>query len=89
MEEYNESISTQESAPDTTVEMTVEYVDVVDVEASEVGVGSAFPAQGEANEALNHALLTNRELHDQHPISSITDLENILNKLSSVKAVKK
>ena len=85
MEEYNEFINMQEPTPDTTMEMTVEYVDAVDVEAPQVDMDSAFPAQGEVNETLNHALLTNRELHDQHPISAITDLENILDKLSSVK----
>lgn len=41
----------------------------------------------DTNDGTNHALLYGRELHDQHPISAITNLESRLEDIESVKRV--
>jgi hypothetical protein len=52
-------------------------VDVDEVLVSLSGDGSQF----------NHALLNNRELSDQHPITAITGLQEELNEIKSLQTV--
>lgn len=83
---YN-AVDIQEDSQDINKDETIEYIDVESPEIITVTSQEAFPALGESNHQLNHALLTNRELPDQHPISSITGLTSILKTLSSLKNI--
>lgn len=68
----------------------IETVDVIEVEESEsydIDALDAFPALGEDNESLRHALLNGREIADQHPITAITGLREELNEIKSLKTV--
>lgn len=68
----------------------IETVDVIEVEESEsyeIDTLDAFPALGEDNENLRHALLNGREIADQHPITAITGLREELNEIKSLKTV--
>ena len=85
-EQYN-TVDIQEDSQDINKDETVEYIDVESPEVITVTSQEAFPALGESNPQLNHALLTNLDLPDQHPIKSITGLGSILNTLSSTKNV--
>lgn len=65
----------------------IEFIDALDVEDYDIEVDSAFPAIGEPNEKLSHALLNGREFNDQHPISAITGLRDELDEIESLKTV--
>ena len=78
----NETLESENIAvkTDATV-IEVPAAEVVDIEMSE-----AFPASSEGD-ALNHALLNNREIHDQHPIFAITGLREELDEIERLKTV--
>lgn len=65
----------------------IEFIDALDIEDYDIEVDSAFPAIGEPNEKLSHALLNGREFNDQHPISAITGLRDELDEIESLKTV--
>ena len=46
-----------------------------------------FAPLGEPNEQLRHALMTDRDIADQHPIGAITGLQNELDKINALKTV--
>lgn len=68
-------------------DIAVEFIEPLAVEDYDIEVDNAFPAIGEPNERLNHALLNGREFDDQHPISSITGLRDELNKIESLQTI--
>ena len=82
--EMYEGIDAEENTNSTTQEETVEYIDVQEQEPYVIEVEEAFASNVE-NDELNHALLNNRDESDQHPIRAITDLQNILNDIQSLK----
>lgn len=86
-EEQYDAIDIQEDNQDVNRNETVEYINVDTPETITITSEEAFPALGEINPQLNHSLLTNRDLPDQHPIEAITGLESVLNTLSSTKNI--
>ena len=70
----------------STVE-TIDVIDVADMPEFTIDTLEAFPALGELNEELNHALLNNRELMDQHPITAITGLREELDSIEELQVV--
>ena len=76
--------------PITPIEVVEEedvIVDVIEGEDVVVEIDSAFPSLGQINETMNHALMNNRDLHDQHPIGAITGLQGELDYIKSLKTV--
>lgn len=51
----------------------------------EVEVDEAFPPMGQTNNELNHALLNNRDIPNQHPIAAIEGLRDELDNIESLK----
>lgn len=51
----------------------------------EVEVDEAFPPMGQTNNELNHALLNNRDIPNQHPITAIEGLRDELDNIESLK----
>ena len=51
----------------------------------ETEVDEAFPPIGQTNNELNHALLNNRDIPDQHPIVAIEGLRDELDNIESLK----
>lgn len=82
--EVYESINAEENTDGVTQDETIEYIDVQEQEAYVIEIDEAFASNVE-NDELNHALLTNRDKSDQHPIGAITNLQNILNDIQSLK----
>ena len=81
-----DNLQLSESVKDTTAEEVVQTVEVEDVEAFNIEMDEAFSALGEVDE-LNHALLTNREIHDAHPITAITGLREELDSIEALQTV--
>lgn len=67
--------------------MTVEIIEVSDLDYDSVETFDAFPALGVSNDDLQHALLNGRELADQHPITAITGLQESLDEITSLKPI--
>lgn len=76
-----------ENEEDTDIVETIQIVEVEDVDAPMIETDNAFAALGEPNPALSHAVLNNRDIEDQHPISAITGLQNELDKINELKTV--
>ena len=76
-----------ENEEDTDIVETIQIVEVEDVDAPMIETDNAFAALGEPNQALSHAVLNNRDIEDQHPISAITGLQNELDKINELKTV--
>lgn len=68
-------------------ESEVEVIDVNDAEIVDIELAEVFGTIDEANNALNHALLHNRDIQDQHPITAITGLRAELDEIESLKTV--
>lgn len=85
MEENNVHVT--EVQEDITIEETIDVVEVSSTEDFEIGLDEAFPAMGSRSDELNHALLNNRELPDQHPIMAITGLREELDQIESLQTV--
>lgn len=66
---------------------TIQIIEVDEVEVVDVEIDGAFPSLGEPNEQLNHALLNNREIPDQHPITAISGLRRELDDINSLQVV--
>ena len=75
-----------EQTDNSTITETIEIIEAEEPEIFNIDSQEAFPSIGEANEELNHSLLNGRDLPDQHPIQSITGLDN---ELTNIKALKR
>ena len=76
-----------EDTDEVVYDETIQVVQVDEPEIFTVGTDSAFAALGEENEQLNHTLLHNRDLPNQHIISSITGLREELDGIHALKTV--
>jgi len=81
-----EDLQISEIQDDITIEEIMPVVEVEDVETFEIEVSEAFPAYTDID-ALNHAILNNRELSDQHPITAITGLREELDSIEALQTV--
>ena len=81
-----EDLQISEVQDDITVEEIVPVIEVTDVETFDIEVSEAFPAYADVD-ALNHAILNNRELRDQHPITAITGLRKELDSIEALQTV--
>ena len=86
-EENNYDVIVIEDKDEVIYEETVQVVQIDEPEFFTVGTDSAFVALGETNETLNHALLHNRDLDEQHPIKAITGLREELDGIHALKTV--
>ena len=68
-------------------ENTIQIIEVDEIEVVDVEIDSAFPALGMPNEQLNHALLNNKDIPDQHPITAIRGLRHELDDIKSLQVV--
>ena len=80
-------VATVEENQGAEVQEVVQEVEVEDVETFTVEVSETFITMDAPNDALNHALLNNRELPDQHPITSITGLRTELDQIEALQTV--
>ena len=62
-----------------------EPIPVAQNEFIELEVSEAFPPIGQTNNELNHALLNNRDIPNQHPITAIEGLRDELDNIESLK----
>jgi hypothetical protein len=76
-----------EDEEDVEIIETIQVIEVEDISHQTIDVGDAFAALGEPNEQLNHALLNNRDIPDQHPITAITGLREELDEIEELKTV--
>ena len=84
----DEAVETAEIVEETlssTLEETVNTVEVTDIQMIEVGVDSAFPALGNTNDMSVHNNLHGLDAPNAHPISAIKNLREELNKLDTTK----
>lgn len=79
MEENDLLLTTEESEPQV---ISVTTDKIINIESNK-----AFPAQGQSNEQMNHALMYGRDLSDQHPITAITGLRHELDEVESLQVV--
>lgn len=87
-EENNyEAVDIIEDSDEVTYDETIQMIEVDEPELYTVDTDHAFAPLGESNEQLNHALLHNRDLHDQHTIGSITGLRQELDEIEALKTV--
>lgn len=87
-EENNyEPIDITENTDEIILSETVQIVEIDEPELFTVGTDNAFAAVGEPNTGLNHALLHNRDLPDQHIINSVTGLREELDGIHALKTV--
>lgn len=82
----NDNVEVSDIQSDVEMQETVEVIEVVEGDSYDVEVSEAFPAS-EGEDYYNHALLNNRELHDQHPITAITGLRKELDRIQSLQTV--
>ena len=61
-------------------------IEEINPEVVEVDIFEAFQAPT-ASDEFNHALLTNREIHDAHPITAITGLREELDSIEALQTV--
>jgi hypothetical protein len=66
---------------------TIQIIELDEPELYNVGTDEAFTSLGGQNEQLNHALMHNRDLPDQHTIRSITGLREELDGIHALKTV--
>ena len=85
-EELN-NVNVKEENSQIESEETVEIVEISASEPIAIDSQEAFPALGEDNEKLNHAILYGRDTLDQHPITSITGLRKELNVIESLQTI--
>ena len=85
MEENN--VHVYEVQEDITIEETIDVIEVSELEDYEIDLDEAFPPMGVRNDELNHALLNNRELPDQHPIMAITGLREELDGIEALQTI--
>lgn len=85
-EELN-NVNIEEESPKIESEEIVEIVEISASEPIAIDSQEAFPALGEDNENLNHAILYGRDRLNQHPITSITGLRKELNVIESLQTV--
>lgn len=64
-----------------------EPMEILEEDDINIEFDNAFPSLGSPIDALNHALLNNRELPDQHPIEAITNLRETLDFLKSLRTI--
>ena len=86
-EEHNYDTVVVEDTDEILYDETIQVVEVDEQELFTVGTNEAFAALGAQNPQLNHALLHNRDLPDQHTISSITGLRAELDGIHALKTV--
>ena len=65
----------------------VEVIEVDMPNVTNIELEEIFATVDEANNALNHALLHNREIQDQHPITAITGLREELDTIESLQTI--
>ena len=96
MEDEKIIIINEENSYDTVVventdeilyDETIHIVELDEPEIFTVETDEAFPSLGGQNGQLNHALLHNRDLPDQHIIESITGLRQELDGIHALKTV--
>lgn len=76
-----------EESQDVVAQEVVQNVEVEDIETFVVEVNETFITMDAPNDALNHALLNNRELPNQHPIIAIEGLREKLDQIESLQTV--
>ena len=86
-EEHNYDTVVVEDTDEILYDETVQVVEVDEQELFTVRTNEAFAALGAQNPQLNHALLHNRDLPDQHTIPSITGLRAELDGIHALKTV--
>lgn len=87
-EENNyESVDVIENTDGIIYDETIQLVEINEPELFTVGVDNAFASTGQQNKQLNHALLHNRDITDQHPIVAITGLREELDGIHALKTV--
>ena len=88
VESDNHNVDIFETQDDVEIEeVTVEVIDVTESENYNIDMFEAFPSLTDVSDNFNHALMNNRELHDQHPISAITGLRNELDKIEALQPI--
>lgn len=87
MQEYEyDDIYVSEEQPSVEITESAQEIDVAEIDTYTIEISEAFPSF-DTGENLNHALMNNRELQDQHPISAITGLREELDEIESLKVV--
>jgi hypothetical protein len=76
VEEHNE----------VTIDEVMPVIEMAEIESYNIQMQEAFPAT-EGNTSYNHALLNNREIHDAHPITSITGLREELDSIEALQTI--
>lgn len=84
---YEQDVEIIDETKDVVVETEIKTIEVFETDVDMVESDSAFSPIGEANEALRHTLLTERDVSDQHPITAITGLRNELDGIKALKTV--
>lgn len=84
---YEQDVGIIDETKDVVVETEIKTIEVFETDVDMVESDSAFSPIGEANEALRHTLLTERDVSDQHPITAITGLRNELDGIKALKTV--
>lgn len=80
-----EIINVDEEVLNSTLEESVDVVEITDIQIVEVGVDSAFASLGNPNDMSVHGNLHGITDPDQHPIAAITGLRAELNSLNTEK----
>ena len=83
-----EEMPTANENQNTEVKQTEQTIDVEEVKLFEVETNEVLVTSGELSENLNHALLNNRELPNQHPIIAIEGLQVKLDDIERLKPVR-
>lgn len=83
--EEEEIVNVDEEVVNSTIEESVDVVEIADIQIVEVGVDSAFASLGNPNDMSVHGNLHGITDPDQHPIAAITNLRAELNSLNTVK----
>lgn len=83
-----EEISTTNENQNTETQQIEQTIDVEEIKPFEVETNEVLVTSGEFNENLNHALLNNRELPNQHPIIAIEGLQTKLDNIEALKLVR-
>lgn len=84
---YEQDVEVVDETKDVVVETEIETIEVFEADVAMIESDSAFSPIGEANEALRHTLLTERDVSDQHPITAITGLRNELDDIKALKTI--
>ena len=84
---YEQDVEVVDETKDVVVETEIETIEIFETDVDMIESDSAFSPIGEANEALRHTLLTERDVSDQHPITAITGLRNELDDIKALKTI--